>query len=175
MTLRHLLTAAAITAAAAAATGCADPYATRAPKQAPAPGELPAPPVPAPDERLGRLPTSPEAAVRRAAKLTTTWTAYTAADRYVQLATFSTGAARRNAREAAARLPTDPHLDGTSSHGRVAAIIRRSASRRRRELLVVTHETVRADGLVERRWRVTLATIERRSSGWAISRWEPQP
>lgn len=174
MSLRRLLTAAVI-AAAAAAAGCADPYTARAPEQAPVPGELPAPPVPAPDERLGRLPKLPEAAVRRAVELTTTWTARTAADRYAELATFSTGEARRHAGEAATRLPTDPQLDGTSSHGRVAAIVSRSASRHRRELLVVTREAVRADGLVERRWRVTLATVERRGSGWAISRWEPQP
>jgi hypothetical protein len=42
-------------------------------------------------------------------------------------------------------------------------------------LLVVTHETVVADGMSATRYRVTVAEARRASDGWRISRWEPQP
>lgn len=174
MTLRTTIVAAALIAASA--SGCVDPYAGD-PQRRPATvaGEVPAPTVRQPAERLSALPPTPEAAARRAAELTTTWTSADAARRYAELATFSTGAARRDAHDAAARLPTDAQLEGSSSDGDIAAIITRSAGAHDRELLVVTRETLRADGLVDRRWRVTLASVERRRGGWALSRWEPQP
>ena len=158
-----------------AVIGCADPYG-----EAPAPGqsvagELPAPRVRTPAPSFAQLPPTAEAAARRAAELTTTWTSHEAADGYAQLARFSVGEARRQAREAAARLPTDPQLQDTSSSGRVAAIIDRGRRGRRRELLVVTNETVRAAALVERRWQITLVVAEQRRRGWVIARWQPQP
>jgi hypothetical protein len=167
---------AACVAVVVAATGCADPYADEPPSRvATVPGELPAPPVSQPAERLGVLPTSPEAAARRAAELTTTWTSANVARRHTEFATFATGAARRRAQEAAARLPTDPQLEGASGEGRVIGVLTRAATRSERELLVVTHEKVRADGLVDERWRVTLASVKRRRRGWAVVRWDPQP
>lgn len=162
---------------AATSVGCADPYAGDPSRQtATVAGEVPASPVRQPAERVGKLPATPEEAARRAAELTTTWTSRNAARRYAEFSTFTTRAARRQAQDAAARLPTDPGLAGATSTGRVAAVVARRPSRRgERELLVVTHETVRVDGRVDRRWRVTLACAERRDGGWAISRWEPQP
>ena len=163
--------------AAASSVGCADPYAGGQSRDSDTvPGEVSAPPVRRPAERFGKLPASPEGAARRAAELTATWTSRDLARRYAELSTFATGTARRQAQDAAARLPTDPQLARTSSTGEVAAVITRHAGRNgRRELLVVTHETVRSDGLVDRRWRITLASVVRRESGWAITRWEPQP
>jgi hypothetical protein len=176
VTARHLLVAASYGMVLMVATGCADPYARRpAADRETVSGELPAPSVSATKERLGRLPASPEAAARRAAELTTNWTAKTAADRYSELATFSVGPARRHAREAAARLPTDSQLDTTHSRGQVAAVIARDDGATKRVLLVVTHEIVDGDGLTHRRSRVTLSTVERRDGGWAVRRWEPQP
>lgn len=162
--------------AVAAASGCVDPYAGDRPRRAATvAGEVPAPPVARPVERLGALPATPEAAARRAAELTTTWTSADAAGRYAELATFAIGAARRQAQEAAARLPTDPQLEGSSSEGEIVAVITRFAGPRHSALVVVTRETLRAEGLVDRRWRVTLASAERRRGGWALARWEPQP
>ena len=172
---RATVTAAVIAAAAVAA--CADPYASEAPsgRATAVAGEIPAPPVRQAAEPLIALPASPEAAARRAAELTTTWSSENAARRYAELATIATGPARREAQQTAARLPTDPQLDGTRSEGHVAAVVTRSARNGEHEMLVITRETVRADGLVDRRWRVTLASVERRDGGWAVSRWEPQP
>ena len=174
MRSRAIVSAAVL--ASVATAGCADPYAGDPPRQTTTvAGELPAPPVRRPADRFGTLPASPEAAARRAAELTTTWTGADAARRYAEFSKFATGAARRQAQEAAARLPTDPQLAGVSSTGQVAAVVTRRAARTERDLLVVTRETVRGDGLVDRRWRVTLASVERRGAGWAISRWDPQP
>ena len=173
--MRRALVLAALLAAATAA-GCADPYGDDPPREPTAvPGEVPAPPVRRPPERLGPLPGSPETAARRAAALTTTWTSANAGRRYAEFATFATGAARRQAQAAAAQLPTDPQLDGATSEGKVAAVVATTDTEDRRKLLVVTHETIRADGLVDRRWRVTLASVERRDRGWVVSRWDPQP
>lgn len=173
MTLRLAL---AVAIAACGAAGCADPYADDdSPREGTVAGEVSARPVPRPTERLGALPNSPEAAIRRAARLTTTWTSSNAARRYAAFATFAVGAARRQAQEAAARVPTDPQLDRASSDGHVAAVVTTAGTRQGREMLVVTRETVRTNGLVERSWRVTLASVEHRDGGWVVVRWEPQP
>ncbi|HEX8086576.1 MAG TPA: hypothetical protein VF529_19975 [Solirubrobacteraceae bacterium] len=166
---------------AALAAGCGDPYAQQQqPDRQPPPGEEPAHPLPKPRDRVRPedLAPTPEDAARRAAELTTNWTGENAARTYAQLARISVGAARREALDTAARLPTDPQLsaDGTRSTGTVEAITARPAvDRERRELIVVTRESLTADGLQEHRWRVTLATARRRDGGWALSRWEPQP
>jgi hypothetical protein len=163
------------------ATGCGDPYAQRdqQPRPQPPPGEQRAHKLPARHEHVDpdELAETPEDAARRAAQLTTNWTGETAARRYRELARMMTGEARRQALEAAARLLTDPQLTGPGarSTGTVEAIADRQSSHTRRELVVVTREHVTADGLDETGWRVTLATAERRSGGWALSRWEPQP
>jgi hypothetical protein len=151
------------------AAGCADPY-TDAPPPRTVAGELPAPPVHQPDAPTTPART-PEAAARRAAELTTTWTGETAAANYRRLARLTTGEARRDAEATAARLPTDPQLDATQSEGSVKAIARTTRS----DLIVVTRETLTGDGLRQTRWRVTLARAERHGDGWLLSRWEPQP
>ena len=144
--------------AAAVVAGCADPYAQR-PQSDPAPvaGELPAPPIPRPTGRPRASFPTPEAAAHRAAELTASWTGETAAARQAELAGITTGAARRDAQRAAAQLPTDPQLTapGAGSTATVEAIVRRVGDPRR--LLVVTRETLHADGLTQTRFRVYLA------------------
>ena len=161
-----------------AATGCgADPYADQPPERRPPPGEQPAPRIPRHAEAVAprALASTPEEAARRAAELTTNWTGETAARRYAELTRITVGAARRDARQSAARLPTDPQLAGTRSTGTIEAIATRDTARGAHRLIVVTHETLSGDDLRERRWRITLATVERRAGGWVVSRWEPQP
>lgn len=159
-------------------TSCGDPYAERQEPQPP-PGEEPAPHLPRSKDwvRPDALARTPEDAARHAAELTTNWTGNTAGRRYAQLARITIGKARRSARESAARLATDSQLSapGARGSGTAEVIATRSSDPRRRQLLVVTRETLRADGLHETRWRVTLATAERHRGGWALSRWEPQP
>ena len=168
-----------VTLLALAIAGCgADPYAEPEQQPQPPPGEQPSSPLPQQTDRVARehLAPSPEEVARRAAELTTNWTGETAARRYAELARMSVGAARRDARASAARLPTDPQLADARSTGTVEAIASASPrDDRQRRLIVVTRETVVADGLREARWRVTLATAERRAGGWVLSRWEPQP
>jgi hypothetical protein len=174
------ITPAALVTALALA-GCADPYDEPAREAQPTlpPGEEPAPPLPqrADDVAAQHLAATPAEAARRAAELTSNWTAETVARRYAELARMTVGPARRDARESAARLPTDNRLGAseTRSTGTVEAVTTRAASARRHQLIVVTHETLVGDGLRDERWRVTLATVERRSGGWVLSRWEPQP
>lgn len=143
------------------------------------PGELAAPPVPAQqaDEPTAtRLPTSPRAAVLRAAELSGTWTAETAASNQAALAAISTGAARRDALQAAARLPTDPLLRaGQASSTATVEAIALDDGATDREGLVVTRERLTADDVNTQEWRVTLVTATRGPNGWAVARWEPQP
>src|SRR4051794_22922626 len=99
-----------------ALAGCTDPYSQPRPDAPPAAavaGEQPSGALPAqpPDQPTARrLPATAELAARRAADLAYAWTARTAAPRQAQLAAISTGQARRDALEAAARLPTDSQL-----------------------------------------------------------------
>ena len=157
---------------------CGDPY-SEPPTPSPPQGEQPGRPLPRVKERVqsGALARTPEDAAGRAAELTTNWPRETAARRYAQLARITVGEARRSARESAARLLTDSQLaaPGARSSGTVEVIATRSPGARRRELVVVTREALMADGLREQRWRVTLATAERRPGGWVLSRWQPQP
>ena len=176
--MTRLLPLTVVLATAAAATGCGDPYADpRQPR--PPQGEQPAQPVARPRQQVPSeaLARTAEEAARRAAELTTNWTGETAARRYAQFARVSVGEARRSARESAARLPTDSQLaaPGARSSGTVEVIAPRSIGARRRELVVVTRETLVADGLRDERWRVTLATVKRWPGGWVLSRWQPQP
>ena len=153
----------------AAGCGIEDPY-PHAPPPRTVLGEIPAPRVEQPQRPATPMRTA-EAAARRAAELTTNWTGETAAANYRRLARLTTGQARRDAEAAAAQLPTDAQLDATQSEGSVHAITRTT----RRDLIVVTRETLTGTGLRQTRWRVTLARAERLGDGWLLSRWEPQP
>jgi hypothetical protein len=164
---------ASIVASTILLSGCADPYAGSGRAPADVPGEVRGT-VPAPRRDAPvRLRPTPDAVVRRAADLTTNWRSDTVAGRYAQLARISEGRARRDALDAAARLPTDPQLQSsrTRSTGHVVGVLRRGRDR----FVVVTHETMVADGLTTRRWRVTLATVRRKAGGYALAAWEPQP
>ena len=158
------------------AAGCADPYAQTPPVPTTPPGELPAPPIPRPVREPERLAPSPEAAVRRAVELTGNWTGATIARQHERFAAETTGQARRDAERTAAQATTDPQLTGPGA--KAVAILHAVVSRGsgpQRRLLVVTHETLRADGLTEARFRVYLAEAERHAGGWVLARWEPQP
>lgn len=142
------------------------------------PGEQPAAPIgpqPADAPTATRLPATPELAVRRAAEIASNWTARNAGAQQARLAALATGPARRDALQAAARLPTDPQLAAghASGSGRVAAIALHPGTDRR-DGLVVTDERLTVDGATQQRWRVTLVTVTRLPRGWAVERWEPQ-
>ena len=180
--ITRLATVAAL-AACIAVEGCADPYSSPTASRPTAeptptvPGELPLPQPSRSDDTqpTGRLPATAGLAARRAADLAYTWTARTAAARQTRLAAISTGQARRDALQAAARLPTDPQLAAgqATSSGRLAAIALRPG-RTTRSGLLVTHEQLKANGVHQDRWRVTLVTLIRLPQGWAVSRWSPQ-
>jgi hypothetical protein len=159
--------------------GCADPYAERprAPND-PVAGEQPASPVRKPDESLAAegLAHSPEGAVRQAVELSGNWTAETIGRNHERLAASTTGQARRDAQRTAAQATTDPQLTapGAKSIAILHAVVPRAGGPNRR-LLVVTHETLTADGVRQTRFRVTLAEAQKLGDGWVLSRWEPQP
>ena len=159
--------------AAAAVTGCADPYATEH-KPAVA-GEQPAKRIERPRDR-GEAARTPEAAARRAAELAGNWNGETVRDRYTTLAKATVDNARRQAEQVAAQAGTDPQLSapGARSVAIVHAVAIRGTGPRRRAI-VVTHETLTADGLTEARWRVTVAVVRRQGDGWVVAKWEPQP
>ena len=169
-----------VSALAVTLAGCGDPYADEPrPAQAPPPpGEEPSRPVPRSADRVSRdaYSPTPEAAARSAAELAGNWTGETIADRYAQLARRSVGSARDAAQRVAAQAGTDPQLTapGARSIAIVHAVTTHGRGRSRR-LVIVTHETVTAEPVRQARWRVTLATAERRVGGWIVSRWEPQP
>ena len=176
---RRLLTCGALGCLAVGVVGCADPY-THAREQptTTVPGQQRLQPLPAqPDDApsAAPLPASPDQAVRRAADLAYTWTARTAAPRQAALAAISTGQARRDALQAAARLPTDPQLAAgdAASTTPLAAIALPPGSTTARGSSSPTSSLV-ANGIHQDRWRVTLVTAVRLVHGWAISRWEPQ-
>ena len=149
--------------------GCADPYAVPRPstvagEQA---AEHPVRDAPAQDS----VP-NVAALVRRAVDLTGNWTGSNVAARYTLLARLSVGDARRQARDAAARIPTDRLLSRPDSR---SAVELEGFVRHRRTLLVVTRETLHTEGTQSRRYRVTRATIQPARGGWVLKTWEPQP
>jgi hypothetical protein len=160
-----------------AATGCADPYSRPAQSRTVVPGEQPGPNAPIPERKPDRrvLAPTPHLAARRAALLTGTWTADSAAPRQERMAAMSVGQARGDALQAAARLPTDRQLAAghATSSARVAAMALHGTGRRRSGL-VVTHERLRVNGAIQERWRVTLVSVVLLDGRWAISRWQPQ-
>ena len=140
-------------------------------------GRSPPPPIQAKPERLPRaLAPTPEVAVRRAVDLTANWTAETIARNHERFAAATIGAARRDAERVAAQAPTDRQLTtpGAKSIAILHAVVPRGGGPHRR-LLVVTHETLVADGLRQARFRVTLAEAQQVGKGWVLTRWEPQP
>lgn len=117
---------------------------------------------------------APEAAVRRAAALTGTWSASTYAGRHARFAREAVGEARTGAELAAARAGTGDLAERSST--RVAAVEetrRRSGSA---ELVLLLGERAYTrDGRRSTRWRVVEATVTRRRAGWVVSRWAAQP
>ena len=161
-----------------ALTGCADPYAEPPSAPSPPPGEEAAPPLRRPPDRLplDAGAATPEAAVRRAVELTGNWTAQSIARNHERFAALSTGQARRDAQRTAVQATTDPALGapGARSVAVLHAVVARGSGPHRR-LLVVTHETLVADGVRQARFRVTIAEAQQVGEGWALARWEPQP
>lgn len=126
--------------------------------------------------RFAEAGETPRAMLALAARLYGNWTSTTAASRLVRLAGVSVGQARAELRQAAAQAQVDRQQQGARSRASVQAThIQGKATRR--QGLVVTKELVRAPGLPAQGWRyrVTLATVDRRPQGWVLSRWEPQP
>jgi hypothetical protein len=198
MKATHLTLLGALVAALAAA-GCApdDPYQQdRTQPRSAAPENLsegthaPLPEPPADGELPGRVPAelvdeptrfpeaghTPTATLQLAARLYGNWTSATVGERLRRIAALSVGQAHAELRQAAAQAGIDRQQRGARARGAVEALdVRDDGSRRR--ALIVTRELLRAPGLPAEGWRyrVTLATVERRADRWVISKWEPQP
>jgi hypothetical protein len=156
--------------------GCADPYATHHEPRTGVAGEAPQRLRLEPKSGTARTPmAAADAAIRRAVALTTTWNAGNAAQRMRRFADMTTGQARRDALNAAARLTTDPLLrrGAARSRGDVlgVALERRDPAIR----LVVVRSRLIVQGIRQDHIRVVLATLHRSPRGWSISHWEPQP
>ncbi len=168
--------------AVVALAGCADPYGQDLPlttERERVDGELPGV-VPArlreaaPDE-FPEAATDPRQTLELAGQLQINWTSATAARQFERMAALSVGEARAQLRLIAATTRADRQQQGARSTGRVVAIdIAGGVSRR--SAVVVTRERVTSDGLPvsEPVYRVTAATVERRSDRWVLSRWAPR-
>lgn len=119
---------------------------------------------------------TPQATLALAARLYGNWTSATAASRLARLARLSIGQARAELSQAAAQAQVDRQQRGARSRATVQAIDTQGKGARQQGL-VVSKESVRAPGLPTQGWRyrVTLATLDRRPQGWVLARWEPQP
>ncbi len=149
--------------------GCTDPYSQ--PRSGSVPGEQPAK-HPVHDARASDAVPTVSGLVRRAVDLSGNWRGDDVASRYARLARISVGEARRQARDAAARIPTDRMLSRSDSRSRVQL---EGFVRKKRTLLIVTRETLTAEGTRSQRYRVTRATIRPGRGGWVLATWEPQP
>jgi hypothetical protein len=186
--------------AAALSVGCGprDPYTAERPSAPPErrslhPPAQPQPPPTAPPESgelPGRAPRelfdeptefpeagqTPRATLGLAARLYGNWTSATASRRLRRIAALSVGQAHAELRQAAAQAGVDRQQRGVRSSATVEAISVRGRGARRRALVVTRERIVAPDLPVEgRRYRVTVALLERRADGWVISRWAPQP
>jgi hypothetical protein len=92
------------------------------------------------------------------------------------MAALCVGQARAELRQ----LATEATVDGQQQRARSSARVETTSVHGHgswRRALVVTRERVVAPDLPAQGWRyrVTLASLERRPQGWVISRWAPQP
>jgi len=167
----------------AAGSGQQEPASPRAPTSrpglSPAFGELPgtAPrALLAEPRRFPAAGTTPQATLARAARLYGNWTSASAARRLERIAALCVGQARAELRQAAAQAATDPQQRGSRGRANVEAIDLDGHGQRQRAL-VITRELVATPDLPSEGWRyrLTVATVERRASKWVISRWLPQP
>jgi hypothetical protein len=126
--------------------------------------------------RFRRAGQTPEATLERAALLYGNWTSASAAARLRQMAALTVGQAHAELSQAAAQAQVDRQQSGARSRATVAAISVGGRGQRR-TALVVARERVEAPDLPFSGWRyrVSTAVLERRSAGWVISRWAPQP
>ena len=197
-TAKVLSVAALLAAALVVGCGPRDPYTAERPSASPErrslqPTAQPQPPPTAPPESgelPGRAPRelldeptefpeagqTPQATLELGARLYGNWTSVTASRRLRRTAALSVGQAHAELRQAAAPAAVDRQQRGARSSATVEAIRVRGRGARRRALVVTRERIVAPDLPFEgRRYRVTVALLERRADGWVISRWAPQP
>jgi hypothetical protein len=197
-TAKVLPVAALLAAALLVGCGPRDPYAAERPsasqeRRTLQPTARPQPPTTTPPESgelPGRAPRelldeptkfpeagqTPRATLELAARLYGNWTSATAGRRLRRIAALSVGQAHAELRQAAAQAGVDRQQRDARSSATVEAISVRGRGARRRALVVTRERIVAPDLPVEdRRYRVTVALLERRADGWVISRWAPQP
>jgi hypothetical protein len=136
------------------------------------------PSEPAREEPLAALRVSPEAALRAVALAAGNWSAASVSAAYSRAIALSVGAARADLRHSAAQMRAGVERVGPSlrSHAAVTAIDLRGSGDSRHAVVVTRQGISGGDqpgGGYE--YQVTLATVELRPSGWAVSSWEPQP
>lgn len=170
--------------ASGAACGTADPYLSETPTTETIAGD----PRQPPKERIGPRPeveddvvdaeSTPEAALRRYAELSTNWTADTLVDNQRALARISIGGARETALLAAERIARDDTLRRAqlSSTGRVLSASPGWGSARGAWIVVTRERTTGAESYrdLPATYHVTIAKLEQRSAGWVVSSWAPQ-
>lgn len=173
-----------LVAVAGAGCGTADPYLSKFPTTQTIPGD----PRQPPQERLGHRPqveddvvdaeSTPEAALRRFAELSTNWTADTLVDNQRALARISIGGARQTAMLAAERIARDDTLRRAqlSSTGRVLSASPGWGSARGSWIVVTRERTTGGDSYrdLPPTYHVTIAKLEQSSAGWVVSSWAPQ-
>lgn len=120
---------------------------------------------------------SPQSAVERFAALYINWTYNTLASHRRQLARMAVGEVAAAERRAAVETSRDYELrEGqVANHGQIAAIAQ--ARGHADQWVVVSREITTGRGTYEglpAGYHVTLATVVRVASGWAVSRWQPQ-
>lgn len=171
-------------AVAGAGCGTADPYLSETATTETIAGD----PRQPPPERIGPRPeveddvvdaeSTPEAALRRYAELSTNWTADTLADNQRTLARISIGGARQTALLAAERIARDDTLRRAqlSSTGTVLSASPGSGPARGSWIVVTRERTTGGDSYrdLPPTYHVTIAKLEQRSAGWVVSSWAPQ-
>lgn len=163
--------------------GTADPYLSETPATETIQGD----PRQPPQERIGPRPevddvvdaeSTPEAALRRYAELSTNWTADTLVENQRALARISIGGARQTALLAAERIARDDTLRRAqlSSTGAVLSASPGSGSARGSWIVVTRERTTGGDSYrdLPATYHVTIAKLEQRSAGWVVSSWAPQ-
>jgi hypothetical protein len=121
---------------------------------------------------------TPRAAVLRYTHLYVNWSSGQLVARQLKLAEISIGAAKLQAKQAAASTTADTQLtaDHVTNHGQIVSDQPGSGPAAGKWVIVTTEKTVGAGDYqgLPAAVHVTYATVTHLSSGWVISQWAPQ-
>lgn len=127
-----------------------------------------------PETPDGGASESPFALVRRAARLTGTWSAADAADRYARFAALTTGGARRDATQAAAHLAHDRHLTSTSARQTSTILAIATDEHDPNVVYVISEQRLATRAATVTTVDLTIAHVLSTSQGLRIDQWTPQ-